>query len=257
MKNFSLIRQISAISAVAAFGIAAGQAATIFSDNFDGSNTDLNGASPDTRPGSETWISGNLNQDGSVRSTSLASYLPYTSFANDTVYTLTLVVDIATGSSTEGHLFFTSLDPIVTNNPESSTDQTQTAFSVGRDGKYYFKNYSNNSWNDATDLANSSAGDLFNTAQSDYEIKMVLTTSSTVNWTMDGFMGGNQVDLDSGSAGLSYDFGPTAPSFTGIGLQMNSSTYNVDSIELSVIPEPSSAALLLGTLGLLGLRRRR
>ncbi len=31
----------------------------------------------------------------------------------------------------------------------------------------------------------------------------------------------------------------------------------VDNVELSVVPEPSTMALLLGSLGLLGLRRRR
>lgn len=39
---------------------------TIFSDNFDGAATSLNGTAPDSRPGAETWVTTNqFNADGS------------------------------------------------------------------------------------------------------------------------------------------------------------------------------------------------
>jgi arylsulfatase A-like enzyme len=60
------IRYAPCLAAIAGIGIASAQS-TIYSDDFSGGSSDINGVAPDVRPGTETWTaSGIFNADGSV-----------------------------------------------------------------------------------------------------------------------------------------------------------------------------------------------
>ncbi|MGE9294764.1 MAG: PEP-CTERM sorting domain-containing protein [Puniceicoccales bacterium] len=236
---------------------ATASAQLVYQDNFDGPATTLNGVAPDVRPGSETWASENLNANGSISTGSMSSWLPYT-FAEDMEYTLTLSSNFAFDgqSSTPVYLGFTENSPFNTGNMMGFAQNTFGILAVTRGGGYEFLPGPNN---DTPATATGANSTLFNQSGV-YDMQLVLTTYSTQDWTLTGYVDGVQIDLDSSSPGLVYTF-TEAKNFTGIGMGYHSSTFTAEGFEFSeaAIPEPSTYALLGGSLalGLAFLRRRR
>lgn len=231
-------------------------AAVIFSDDFSGSaGTALNGLAPDTRPGAEVWKSTLIDANGQVtNSTSVSAWLPF-SFSNNQVYTLSTTVDITytSASTTFAGLAFTQDSPLSTSSVLSATSNDYGVLQVRRGGGWaFFEGPVNNGAAYASGANNS----LFTTSQDNYEIKLVLTTSSSSSWTLAGYLNGVQYDLNPGDPGsLLYSFAST-PNFTGVGINYSSSTLNFESVNFSsAVPEPSICGLFLA--GALTLFRRR
>ncbi|WP_269523297.1 PEP-CTERM sorting domain-containing protein [Coraliomargarita parva] len=234
------------------------QAEVIYSDNFDGAATSLNGVAPDVRPGSETWTSSNLNADGSIASVSTTSWLPY-AFQNGMIYSATLASDIAyqASSTTPVYFGFTENDPFNSGNIMGSTQNTYGILAIYRGGGAIFEAGPNN---DATDLTLAANNELFSSSQDNYEITLVLDTTAA-NWTLAAYAGGDsisgtQLDLNGAAAGLLYDFGG-AMSFTGIGMGYHSATFVAENFVLATIPEPGTYALLGGFLAFAAVMLRR
>ena len=102
------------------------------------------------------------------------------------------------------------------------------------------------------------------TSGTTYNLELVLDTTQT-NWTVAAFVDGVQLDLDSGSASLLATFatnpsGLSAPTIATFGDSGNAvATIIGDNFNFSTIPEPTTCALFLGAVALMGvhLRRRR
>lgn len=238
-------------------------AATVFHEDFVGdSSTNINGTAPDTRPGSETWTaipSGTfLRTDGTIAATGgTSAWLPIT-LQSGHVYTVSASVNISyqTGSVTPIGIAFTSDSPLSTGAVNLADSNDYSVLQVRRGGSWvYFEGETNNS------TPTASGTGLFTSSQTNYEIRLVLDTSGS-NWTVAGYMAGNQIDLNGASAGLLFTYA-TNPTITGVGVNYGSSSFVFESFTVdavSVIPEPSAAALLvgLGALGLtLGFRRTK
>jgi len=232
-------------------------AATVLHEAFDGDNTtNLNGTAPNIRPGVEVWTSPAtgtvIRTDGSIAATGgTSAWLP-ASLQSGFTYTLTSTVDIVwqSASVTPTGVAFTS----------DSTFST-SAFAVG---DYALQVYRGGGWiftDSGTTIASAGANTLFSSGtQNDYEIKLVLSTVDA-QWTLAGWLGGNQVDLNGASAGMLYTFSSN-PSVTGVGLGYSSSSFLLESFTLdavAAVPEPSTFAFLAGgaVFGLAMFRRRR
>ena len=233
---------------------------TIFSDDFSGDGSAvLNGSAPDVRPGSQTWVANNLTNDGKVTASSgQSSWLAYT-FQNDVVYTLTATLDMtySSGSITPGGIAFTQDNPLGNGAVNLNGSNDYGVLQVRRGGSWAFYEGPNNT----TATASSANNALFTSNVDNYEIKLVLTTSSTANWTLAGFFNGSQVDLNPGDTGSLIHSFISTPSFTGFGINYGSSAIDFENFTLtaSSVPEPSSYSLLMGgsIAGLALLRRRR
>lgn len=232
-------------------------AATIYQENFDGDNTtNLNGTAPDTRPGSEVWTATTggtaIRTDGSIAATGgTSAWLP-ASLQSGFTYTLSSNVDIVfqASSVTPTGVAFTS----------DSTLNT-SAFGVG---DYALQVYRGGGWiftDNGTTIASGGNNALFSSGtQNNYEIKLVLDTSLS-EWTLAGYAGGAQIDLNGASAGMLYTFSSN-PIVTGVGFGYASTSFLLESFTLdgvAAVPEPATAALLIGfgVLGMTLFRRRR
>ncbi len=236
-------------------------AATVFNETFDGDNTtNINGTAPDARPGSEVWTASTgtiLRTDGSIATTAGASaWLPF-AVQSGYIYTLTATafVQYNSGSTAQFGIGFTADSPL-----------SGAAVNLAASGDYaILQTRRNGSWgfyegpvNNGTATAGGTG--LFTANQSSYEIKLVLDTS-VANWTVAGFVGGTQMDLNGASAGLLYTYSSN-PTLTGVGLNYGSNSFIFDNFtldEVAAVPEPSTVSFLAGSavLGLTLFRRRR
>lgn len=232
-------------------------AATVLHEAFDGDNTtNLNGTAPDIRPGAEVWTATTggtaIRTDGSIAATGgTTAWLPAT-LQNGFTYTLTSTVDIVFQSSsvTPTGVAFTS-DSTLNSSPIGSGDY---ALQVYRGGGWVFTD-------NGTTIASAGNNTLFSSGtQNDYEIKLVLSTVDA-QWTLAGYAGGTQLDLNGASAGMLYTFSSN-PSVTGVGIGYASASFLLESFTLdavAAVPEPSAVALFMGAVvfGVVAIRRRR
>ncbi len=238
------------------------QAATIiYQDDFSGAAVSLSGVAPDVRPGTEVWASDNLRADGTVSTASRSSWLPYSSFDDDVQYTLSVKSDIGyqSGSATPKYVAFSIANPLNIGNTIGAGTQAVAILGVTRGGGYTFQIGPGN-----TAIVGSGSG-LFAENQDDLEVRLVLTTSSTSNWTLAGYVGTTQVDLDNAASGLLYtlpsDF-PTLVTLRGVGMGYNSAAvggFVAEGFTFSSapVPEPSMLTAMIGGLALIGRRARR
>lgn len=84
-------------------------------------------------------------------------------------------------------------------------------------------------------------------------VSLVLNTSLT-NWTLDVYVGATQLDLNGATAGSTYTF-TTNPDIQYVGLSVSgggTGLETIDNFSLSAVPEPSSMALIVAGMGVLG-----
>lgn len=236
-------------------------AATVFNETFDGDNTtNINGIAPDVRPGSEVWTASTatiLRTDGSISATAGASaWLPF-NVQSGYIYTLTVtaLVQYNSGSAAQFGIGFTADSPLSAAAVNLAASGDYAILQTRRNGSWgFYEGPTNNG------TATAGGTGLFAANQSSYEIKLVLDTSAA-NWTVAGYAGGAQMDLNGASAGLLYTYSSN-PTLTGVGLNYGSSTFVFDNFtldEVAAVPEPSTFAFVAGgaVLGLTMFRRRR
>ena len=239
-------------------------AVLVYSDNFDGpAATPLDGFAPDVRPGTEVWASNNLNADGTVGVTGRTNWLPFAT-APDMKYTATFTVDIGfqASSVTAGYFGFTEENPFDVGNIIGTGHDTYGIIGVYRGGGYGFLPTYNPAPRTVT--VTGANGTLFTSSPNDYQVKLVLTTSSSANHVLSVFLGGTQIDLNGAAAGLDYQFA-SARSFTGIGMGFHSAAagafvlegFTLEAEAAAPVPEPATAGLFAaGAAMLLSARRR-
>jgi len=236
----------------ACLSLTAGRAAVIFEDNFDGLATaGLNGTAPDLRPGTETWIANSdFMADGSMTANGSA-WLPY-EFQSG-VYQVTLMLDLAATNSTTflGISFITGNQPWGTGQ-FSEVGGSYATFALRRNRDAEF-------WAGERNGGNVDLGKLGSTTPLTGTLRLVLDTTGT-RWKVDAFftpLGEAEIvfDLNGTGAGSSYLYETNPPVFTGVGFTGNvSSNGSVSRFTVAtVIPEPTSAALVMSGIAMAGL----
>jgi len=240
-------------------------AAIIFSDTFSGTGN-LNGTVPDDRPGTETWTSGTTEPIPTVGSGTAnvaftgSSYLAWTP-SSGAIYSLS--VDMKSSGTTTatstfaGFGFFNSGASTTTYAGSSST----TPWAFIRTG-----NISAGSIGDVVVRPLGSSGNDINTnytVTNTIKLELILNTTDTDvvtngdQWSLMFLVNGVQIGTTT-----TYNEADSTALLNGIkriGLTnaTDSNAVTYDNFVLQTIPEPSTAAVLSGGLGLLALRRRK
>ncbi|MGE9296293.1 MAG: sialate O-acetylesterase [Puniceicoccales bacterium] len=144
----------------------------------------------------------------------------------DAVYTATLHADFPyqpTTSTVVGIAFTTANE---FNVGTALTGTTRGYLELRRTGDWSFYDVGSK-----PELAGGAVGELFSTPQTDYEIELVLTTSSTEPWTLAGYLGGVQVDLAPADPQTMSFVYPANPHITGVGITSTSSAYTLKNFE--------------------------
>ena len=237
-------------------------AAIIYYDDFSGdSGSNLNGTSPDTRPGSETWSASTgttgtftniWKANGSIAAPYFPpghSYLPFVPEAGK-IYTLSMHASVTGGPGGEGTStanFFT-LGFAVGNdvNDEIDDNYNMTAWMQKR----------GNSYTGSDDVLTylgpgSTVGASHDLTAGAMTMKVVLNTQPTL-WTVEWF-----ADNTSLRGPVAFASNPTI-THVGFGAFQNT-TGTVDDFTLVVVPEPTSwlIAASAGVVSLIAYRRRR
>jgi hypothetical protein len=249
MKSKNSIRHASALAGIALLALPAQAVTVLYSDDFSGNGTaNLNATTPDTTIGTNTWSANtNIKDNGSataVASADAAAGLAFTPTVGK-VYTLSVTLAAPTGGGTSSPWFaFGFTDVFATGTVPQAT---YTAWML---------------WRSTADATEANRGDLnlYRLSTSDafpgnpaaknvtdtQTLSIVLDTTTTL-WSMEWFQGATSLGT------MDYVSNPTINNVffgrnTGAG-------FNLDSMSLTVVPEPRAA--LLGGLGLLALLRRR
>lgn len=239
----------STLAALAALALAVGttQAATIYNHDFGGLATDgLNGVTPDTTTGANTWTaSTNINADGSIASLGTTTDSAWLAFTPQSgfVYTLTAVMGQAKGGTgSEGGSWMAM--------GFSASNTTSTFQGTPNNTSPWALHRSTGNGNNVVSFAGPGA-----TVSEDHgafvgtiTMSIVLDTTDT-QWTATWFQGATELR----EVTYAVDANPTI-SHVGFG-RSNRAVGPVESFTLTAIPEPTTA--LLGGLGMLALLRRR
>ncbi len=266
-------RKSSLITAIALGGFAAllpatlSAATVLFSDDFSGGTGNLNGTAPDTRPGTESWISASQGSTplflangaftgGSTSTTGGTATLAFTP-EQGKVYTLDATLSFTVGSSGSWlGLGFAKGQNVTAS--ASNRFSSPTGDVIGRAWSF-FRNNTNNP-NAAMDGTNSTAvwTTLFPETSGNtqtIDLRVVLDTSAGAgNWTATWYA---RQTGDPSYIAVRATADLVTEDIDSVGFAMSGSGMSgtVDNFSLTVVPEPS--AMLLGALGLLGLLRRR
>ena len=226
-----------------AIGSAQAQLVIQYSDNFSGDAEDnLHGTTPDTTTGGATWSAHeNWKADGSIADATEGEHNAYLPFSPETgwIYTLTVTLDkptkeFAAFGFTEGNAGVTS---------------SGSFFGAGNNANPWFFYRSSGEINARAFPATGGSDDIggYTGTQT---LSIVLDTTETL-WSVAWFDG---VDSDPVHT-WDYTENPTI-NWVGMGRQRGAGA-NLSSFELSVIPEPSTSALIgVVALGLVAFRRR-
>ena len=251
------------IAAVAALGMTGvTQAETIFSDNFDGGSGDLNGTTPDTTTGAN-WVAGSLfNADGSTEDTQGSATLAFTP-VNGSIYTLDAsfsglgLVSVAdtdwfgfgfvNGQSTG----LDSGDRFINGNVVGSAWMLLRADQTSNPNLYGYLG------NASSGIINESNISLTPTTATEIDLRLVLDTTAGVDPTSWTATWSAKRAADSSYTVVRAEQN-LLTGITAVGISRSGPgiTGTVESFSLTAVPEPSSAALLLG-LGSIALVLRR
>lgn len=227
-------------------------ATVLYSDNFSGDGTaNLNGTTPGTTIGTNTWSANtNIKDNGSVASVTTNSdraaglaFTPTPTVGN--VYTLSVTLAAPTGGRTASSPWFAFgfTDAL---NTGSIPDATFTSWMLWR-----------------TDDAGTTSGDInlflglgtgngfagnpvAAAVTGTQTLSIVLDTTATL-WSVEWFQGASSLGT------MDYTANPT---INNLFIASNAGAgFDLDSMSLTVVPEPSAA--LLGGLGMLAMLRRR
>ncbi len=249
MSTLNTIRPTFLAAALALLTIPAQAVTVLYSDDFSGDGTaNLNSTTPDTTIGTNTWsANANIKNNGSVAavaSADAAAGLTFTPTIGK-IYTLSATLAAPTGGGTSGSWFaFGFTDVFATGTVPQAT---YTAWML---------------WRSTSDATEANRGDLnlyrLSTSEAfpgnpaaknvtgTQTLSIVLDTTDLL-WSIEWFQGATSLGT------MDYVSNPTINNIffgrnTGAG-------FNLDSMSLTVVPEPSAA--LLGGLGILALLRRR
>lgn len=251
--------------------------AIIYSDDFSGTGN-LNGSAPDVRPVAETWLSRTtataVTTNGSTANATSGSTssLPFTA-ASGNIYRIAADVTYSastTGASVFGGIGFFDADVA----GAGGTDNSYNNFTESTPWVFIRAGYTGTPAEDIRigDISvrpNQSVGITNNdtnlTVTSPITLSLILDTTVSTAWTLRAFYGATELDANGATAGLMLTYNSTqsaalATAITHVGLS-NSNTSSItarwDNFVLETIPEPSSALLAAGGLGLALSRRRR
>ncbi len=256
MKLKTSIRNLAFPLIITALAPASLSAATIFSDDFSGGTGDINGETPDERPGTETWTATNVfNADGSFGGNPGSATLTF-SPEQGKVYTLQTSLAFNRSGSGDwlGIGFAKGQDTFAgTSNRFLGPD------TIGRAWMYFRSNTNNPSaaMNGVDDGATWTT--LFPETTTGnpvaLDMRVVLdTTGGAGNWTATWFAkntaDSTYITVRATTDLLTEDIDSVGYALSGTGI-----SGNVDNFSLTVVPEPSAA--LLGAIGALCLLRRR
>jgi len=218
----------------------------LYSDDFSGSSANpLDGTTPDTTTGTNTWIAHeNWKADGSIAATSSGqdhnAFLAFTP-TSGFIYTLSATLPQPSGSSGSGRwaaIGFTNatLGATTASNAFWDGANAATAWMLYRDSN-----------NIAAFAGPGTAGGSGNIAYSGTRTMTVVLDTTAAQWKVEWFVDATSIHE------WTYTTNPTI-SYVGLG-RANGVGADFSSFSLTAIPEPSAA--LLGGLGLLALLRRR
>jgi len=238
----------------------------IYQDDFSGGTGNLAGEAPDVRPGSETWIaqpgaslpggaeSGAFRADGtSITSNhggSGGSFLPFAPSAGN-VYKLSASINVAADDAGyisigfsngigDRYILIANGGAFIGGNEHPNPDiRTYLGVSVAGQAEHDNLNID---------------------GLSEIDIILDATDADAALWTMEFIInGGSSVHgplPKTFGSGFNNGNGSWAD-ISHVGISHNNAAGVVESFELSIIPEPNSAALLLGVSALALLHRRR
>jgi len=246
-----------AAAVVAALVIAGStQAATIYEETFSdgsvGTPIDLDGSTPDTTTGANTWVASDWQENGSTATSATTgslntsadhnAFLAFTPAAGN-VYTLSATMTLPVNGDGAGWVALGFADT-------NTTDETSFWANDTAPWLLYRPNSEVVTF-DGPGVSGTSASE--GNFAGPISVSLVLDTTASA-WTAEWFIDGSSV-----RGPLTYGTNPTI-NYVGFGRE-NGNTSAVDNFTLTdntVIPEPASLALLgLGGLALFGVRRRR
>lgn len=243
MSSFSLLKKTAASLCLIGLPIVSANAATMYFDDFSGDGlSGLNGTTPDTTTGGNTWAaSGDWANDGSTTATGTAAdddnaFLAFTPVAGN-VYTVSASLATPSGgvSGTQwGAIGFTNTNTLNTVFWDNGTIPWIL----------YRENNEVVSWTGPGIAGNVSEG----TFSGPINYSIVLDTTNATNWTAQWLVNGSEVRA-------ATSIGTPMINYVGLG-RVGGAAVEFNSFELTVIPEPSTMALL-GLGGMVLLRRRR
>jgi hypothetical protein len=219
-------------------------AAVIYQDDFNRIGV-LNGSEPTITTEGNAWRSLNWNTDGSAAVTVQPGYMAILDFTPVTgnVYTLSASMNAASPAGSPNWLALGFTDRNATDN-----------WFVGeRNSASVFPRVSNNEYPDFYTLGPGSSGITsfgnFEDGVHLYSITLDTTALNSADWTASYSVDGNQVIAPTR---LGYN-----PTINYVGFASNDAFGTIDNFSLTVVPEPSTYALVLGGIATLLLIRRR
>lgn len=256
-----IFRLLPIIAVSTLLGVSTSSAALIYQEDFSGGNTGLNGTTPEVRPdgSTATWVAGSaFKEDGNytgVGNVGQSAWLPYT-FENGQVYEATLTISLTPSTNTSWFsLGFTNRATLTTTlmNGTDAAGPGAMGWAILRQNGNW-RAFNGPGTNTVIGDSGDSSSGPFSGSVSNATIRLVLDTTGP-RYVMSLYI--NDVLLDLTGTGFSYTF-PTAQQFTGIGIgSSNSDIGTFEQFTFSVIPEPSSVALLaLGGFLVVGALRR-
>ena len=232
----------------------------IYQDDFSGGAGNLAGEAPDVRPGSETWIaqpgarlpggaeSGAFRANGSSITASNGggggSFLPFAPSAGN-VYKLSASIDVAAGNAIS--IGF-------------SNGIGDRYILIANGGAFVEQNGDVTTFLGVSVAGQADHHDLNGIGLREIDIILDATDADAALWTMEFIIdGGSSVHgplPKTFGSGFNNGNGSWAD-ISHVGISHNGADGVVESFELSTIPEPNSAALILGVSALALLHRRR
>jgi hypothetical protein len=240
------IKLLSALTLGAALAYTpVASAAVIYQDNFNRTG-DLSGSTPTITTGGNTWSSANWSTDGSAAKPDAAGYMAILPFnpVQGNIYTLSASMNptVPADSPSWFALGFTN------------RNATDNWFAGAQNSASIFARVSNNAYPDfyAQGPGTGGIGNLGNYTDGVahvYSITLDTTAGNSANWTASYSVDGTQVIAPTA---LGYN-----PTINYVGFGADASAGTIDNFSLTVVPEPSTYALVVGGIATLLLSRRR
>lgn len=256
---------IATLGCVVAFAPAVLPATTVFFDDFSGGTGNLNETAPDTRPGTETWVSASQDSTplflangaftgGSTSTTGGTATVAFTP-EQGKIYTLDATLSFTVGGSGS----WLGLGFAKGQNATASANNRFLGGDVIGRAWSFFRNNTNNPTAAMDGVDNSAVWTtLFPETSGNtqtIDLRVVLDTSAGAgNWTATWYAresgDPSYVTVRATADLLTEDINSVGFAVAGSGM-----SGTVDNFSLTAIPEPT--AILLGSFGMLGLLRRR